>query len=287
MKLKLVKKDDGYSFYENPDKDIIEAIKSMPKPTTFNYWTQEGECSIVKELPNGKLMCEDTEGDVFTLSKEEYDEAISDQHLLNINKKFSIFDFMNKHFMPIKYDTNIIKGYDSKFLMGDYEANPTGVQFTLETEEWSTYDCDRYIQVEYSYDGLSSSSIYFDVDGLIANRDYNMDFNRIDYPFITKEKHINDIISKFDKYETIIKQGKCWFATDFCYIINEYGYEDEDGSIGKFYISKREHKYDKTYYTNGQSREKKVLKPTKSETVPISDFKDELRKELNKYFKIE
>lgn len=285
LKLKLVKKDDGYSFYENPDKEIVEGIKSMTRPSTFTYWNNVGECNVVKELPNGNLMCEDSSGDVFTITKEQFNILIEEEHLSNINQKYSVFDLMNKYFMPIRCSYRSIIGYDTKFLMGDFKTNPTGVQSTLKTESWSQYDCNQYIQVEYEYDGLRSSSIYFDKDGLIANRDYNMDYNKVcDKDFQTKEQLIEKIISKFKKYETIIKQGNCWFTDDFCYIINEYGYEDGDE---KMYITKRAHKFDKTYYTNGQSRKKKIIKPTKSETVPISEFTDELRKELNKFLKIE
>ena len=81
--MKLIKQENGYSFYENPDKDLVDKIKNIDKSLTITrlfqyprgiYWT-------LKEITGkGKYLMEDADGNMITIEKSDYDEQINEQN---------------------------------------------------------------------------------------------------------------------------------------------------------------------------------------------------------------
>ena len=96
--MKLLRQEEGYSIYENPDKELVEKIKNHPTPTKFEgHWKlNNGVWSLKEVLDNGKYLMISEEGDMTTIDKEDYDELVIDTKLESINATFLVSGYMNR-----------------------------------------------------------------------------------------------------------------------------------------------------------------------------------------------
>lgn len=77
--MNLLRNVDGYSYYENPDKELVQKILNYPKPETISDWftfKNSLEWKIIDTKQNGKHVMESTEGDLMTISFEDYDKLV-------------------------------------------------------------------------------------------------------------------------------------------------------------------------------------------------------------------
>ena len=227
MELQLIREEDGYSIYENPNKEMVEQIKNLPKPTTFRHYRHGSGCVLESTLENGNLVCKATDGDIFTLYQEEYDEYTTDAHLDNINRIFNVGELFQEHFLPIYNGGEILYEMSLRWSHNPYrdvqETWSTGVNPIFFEEQYSFWDGQREIQFEY-HNGASNGHCYLDADGNIKNRNYNRNFNEL-RPYETKEEVVNNFLDLFNTNGWVKRQGDVFFTEKMAYKT----YNDEDG----------------------------------------------------------
>tara|TARA_R110000782_G_scaffold54693_2_gene115741 strand:+ start:4679 stop:5563 length:885 start_codon:yes stop_codon:yes gene_type:complete len=287
--MKLIKNEGGYSFYENPDKDLVEKIKNYPKPIylvdwfTFNNnlgWKMTGT-NIA-----GKPIMESTEGDMMTISLSDYNDLVFENHLRAINNEFLISDTFNKHIAPLKNGTSIITGMTDKYLQNlvRKETFYCGVNSIFISEEWGTnvwdtnyYNGTKTMSVNFSIgSGNGNGHMYFNENGEIVNRDYNRDLN-ISLPFISKEDSIKEFIVELTKKlpETIEKCGNTYYMLGYGIKIKTY-----DFSISVKFTPEQS---PDVFYVQGESAYTKFKKPKKGVVeVSNNELIDEVSRLLHK-----
>ena len=277
MELKLIRQDEqGLSYYENPDTELVKKIQALPREEkTFNHWSK-GFSTVDRELPNGNIMCTAEGGDVFTLTKDEVEEHLSRQHIDKICKEFDIYGFFTKNFLPLKNGSSILHKVENKYpqMMNDgYDSvNPV-----MQREDWYIVNGCYSMKAERNI-GHCSGMLFFNEQGEIVNRDYNYDFNKV-HPFKSKEDYINEVVAEFDKYEgKVINHSGTWYLDDYCYIFHA-----PEGR--ELYIEKKEKQREGIYYNSGESRWKTTI-PKTAEEKSLSDFQDFLRTSFQSFFNI-
>jgi hypothetical protein len=213
--MKLIKQDNGYSFYENPESEIKQKIQEIPKPTHIVYhgigkWAKTGVAS------NGNIIIESEEGDIQTILPSVYYTEIHNAHIKNINTVFPVKDIFNKYFTPFKRDNEIlVEMVDNDYIIGK-------VGHIFHVKEWQIWDNKtNYINGSHTRvirftmsSSICSGSIYLTEDGDIANRDHNYDFN-IKREFETFEDTIERLYSLLRTYPELEYSNGKWFTDKY------------------------------------------------------------------------
>lgn len=273
MELKLLRQDDEYSYYENPDKEMVKAIKAIPKPNFIEDY--RGKLTFVKIQSNGNYMFEDEKGDVVSMTEEDYNEGIEDTHTKLINEKFDVCKLVNENFMPFQTNHYLIHKIElmtEGFLAGDTYARV------------SQFD---YYEDEIKYSPATSYSlifICFTPNGEIKNRDHNHNLNKRQ-----NIKTAQYYISKFIKGMNFEAMSKIEYSNNNYFI--EKGKESYCLSLEKidynnnfcFSLEKRKKAKLDSYYNPGYSSDK-IKKPKKVSELSPTEFKKIITEELKSYF---
>lgn len=294
MEMKLLRNVDGYSFYDNPDIELVEKILAFPPPKTLNdlfTFNNRLDWKLKEVTPNQKYLMESTEGDLMTLDFEKYEKLLNRTHLKNINETFLVSDTFNKYFAPIKNDSSIILGMTDKYLNLPMrkETFYCGVNSIFVSERWDVF----HYSPKY-YNGTTSHELsftlgsdngnghmYFTAQGEIANRDYNNDLNQ-KLPFISKEDAVQDYISKLRNLVKgkVEKTSKYYFCNGYAIIIIERF--DDSWDEKKLELSFIPEVLTDTYYIQGESGNK-IKKPKKGVSeIDKEDFINTISELLNK-----
>jgi hypothetical protein len=287
--MKLLRTVDGYSYYENPDSDLVKKIKSEPKPTEFVDWftfKNKLSWSLTKKNKD-KLIMETTEGDIMSIDQETYDDLVNKTHLSNINTKFLVMDTFNEYFAPFKDGSSIITAVTDKFLINPFRTETfySGVNGIFVGEEWRTrigglgyLNGTHTISVKFHLSKrFGNGHMYFNEIGEIVNRDYNQDFNLV-RPYISKEDSVKEFIDVLNERlpETLEKSGKTYFMVGFG--IQIYCTDDDDERVSVSFTP--EQKPD-VFYSQGESSNK-FKKPKKNlEVVSKTELIDKVSVMLN------
>lgn len=163
--MKLLRTVDGYSYYENPDSDLVTKIKSEPKPTEFIDWftfKNKLSWSLTKKNKD-KLIMETTEGDIMSIDQETYDDLVNKTHLSNINTKFLVMDTFNEYFAPFKDGSSIITAVTDKFLINPFRTETfySGVNGIFVGEYWRSRTSDsNYLNGTKTMENGKSTTYY-------------------------------------------------------------------------------------------------------------------------------
>jgi hypothetical protein len=236
-KFNLIRKEDGYSIYDNPDKELVEKIKNFPKPNVINHW-ELGICKIKEKVDDTKVLLVNKNGDLKSMTNEKYAEALHDWHLHEINRVYLVSDTFNKYFAPYHLQNITILKMISKFpirgLIGiesdsSIKSFYDGVDVIFNEERYSFYISkynDHFKEIVYEYIEVNYSNhygmghMYFTEDGLIKNRDYNMDFNRIlnreNIDYNSKEECIEQFLKFFNQFENLKYYKNTWYSLRYC-----------------------------------------------------------------------
>lgn len=296
--MKLLRQEDGYSYYENPDKELVVKIQEFPKPIILTDWftfNNHLEWKLIEVKENGKYLMESSEGDLKTLSLEDYNDLVNQIHLININSTFLVSDTFNKFIAPHKYSSSIITAMTDKYLVNPYrnETFYCGVNSIFVGEEWGAnvwdtkyYNGTKRMSVNFTLRSSNGNGhMYFTENGEIANRDYNQDFN-LTKEFISKEESVQEFLEQLDiKIPNKIEQG------GGRYFIDGYGidffFSDEDSySNEKFSVQFTPEQSSGVYYIQGESSYTKFKKPKKGVVeIEREVFFNEVTKILNNLIK--
>lgn len=232
--MKLLREEDGYSYYENPDTEMLGKIKNHPKPIYFVIGFGDREEYKLKEtLENGKLLVESSDGSLKTVTVEDFNEAEGEAHLESINRTFSVAKVFNKYFAPIKSGGSVVYGVTNKYLR--HESFYSGVNSIFKGLQWSPnywstkyYNGTNVLHFEFNcYQNNGNGHMYLTQDGEVANRNYNHNFNEVK-EFIPIEKAKEEFFSYFKKvpeslefFEDIKNEyiSALWFTDDYVYIL--------------------------------------------------------------------
>jgi hypothetical protein len=280
MRLKKIGEERGYSIYENPDKEMVEAIKSVSREglvcrDIFPF--QGEEFTLNKITDKGKYLMESKDGEFITISKEDYEKEIETSLLERINEKFDAGVLLNKYMLPFfNGDRTLVKVED--ILEGKSEGDRKKLKNMGTYSRWhtfKTFGCWEYKSERDYYDSTTtikynleckerkeSCTIYLDVDGNLRNRNYHVNF----------EKELNSeyepLAVVFNNYVNHFKELN----------IDEFEYHNEKWFCGKFVIhfnptkdiniqfKQIPHQNKTSYYISGQSYDK-IKKPKSVEKV--------------------
>lgn len=283
--MKLLRQDDGYSYYENPDAELVEKIKNHPKPTQISNWELSNDralWSFKEVLKNGKILMESEGGDLKSIPKDTYDEISLEEHLESINRTFLVSETFNKYFAPIKRGTSIIYSMTDEHLVLPMrtESFYSGVNSVFNEEEWGIND---YKGLEYKQSfNNGNGHMYFTENGEIANRDYNHNFN-ITPPYVSKEATIAEfclkLVKKLPTTLEMAEGGSVYFTDRFAirYNANHEWYETTLEVEFIPFVSGN------NYYHSGESY-RKVVKPKKNLiTIESSELIQLIKNELDKF----
>jgi hypothetical protein len=269
MGLTLLKQENGYSVYENPDAEIKQSIQNIEDPTELTeYWDvnfREDKWFFKELRPNGSVLLESDNGNLNTITKEEYDKEFQDAKLQKINKTFSVGDLVTKHFMPMYIGQKIYhKMFNQPLKMGfgRQESFYDGVNSIFMVESYYAHDGHYNTRFESSF-GNGNGHMYFNLEGDITNRDYNQDLND-DSEFIPKEQ----IIQKFkDMIKNRIRESEIETTTtkdgDIVYFIEGFAFKIYDEDTTEIKIEWFPHTSNDRYFAPGDSY-RKVVKPKKA-----------------------
>ena len=297
MKLKLLRKTDEdkdsrtYSYYENPDKELVEKIKNHPKPTKISnvgIFKNDIEWEFKKVLDNVKYLIESTDGDVQTISKEQFDDYVKNEHLENINKTYLVSETFNKYFIPFQNGYSQILEVTDKHLYGSFSD---GVNSIFDSESWGIQDhTSNYINgtqtKEFSFKysrGVGSGHLYFNENGEIVNRDYNENLN-IQEPFVSKTEAVKQVIEFLSKAlpDTLeVSATKTYFIEGYSINVFEHDKYNSDVCVTTFFTPEQSQG---TYYVPGQSYSK-IKKPKKGlievpKSVLLDEFESLLKNKI-------
>lgn len=270
-KLKLIKNISGISYYENPDKELVGKIQSVEAPEYFKIDYERGDYRFKEVQKNGKFIVETKDGDVKSVTEEDYNEGREKALINKINKEFSIMETFNKFYAPYKSGKMVIfiDDYIMK-QMGGYFSS--GVEPILNKHTWGSeyrtrkyYDGTFIEMFEFKLNhGYSSASLRFGLNGEIVNRDYNINFNDKKQEFISLEKEKETFIKslKVIPEDLEFKEGSgnndgIWFSESRAYVLLK-PYLGEENIINLVSYPKRNN----GYFPQGESSSK-VVKPKK------------------------
>lgn len=238
MDINILRKEDGYSVIENPDKELVEKIKAIKPSDTFDYSFYTG-CEVTQNLGGGQFLVKDDEGEFITLKKEDIDSARTETLLTEINKTYLVWETLNT--LPTLYTRDGFSRIEFNGATKEDIANP---QLMMRSH-------DSLRRVGYSKQGLKMdtyngfsimdnsdnqwSSIafaYFDTDGNIRCRDYNIDIGEMakNESKITKELILQELTS-YIKGEEFQMKGNKFYSDKWCYVVSTepYQYERDSG----------------------------------------------------------
>jgi hypothetical protein len=281
---------DTYSVYENPDKEMVEKIKSLDvdlKISNGGFGIDNMIWKYHAKQDNGKITLISDDGDFSSITKKSYEEKKKVALLRYINDNFNLGDVFNKYVLPINVDNSTIYGHNPHYLdYGDFSSyngvNPQFISESFETTVYiPTYQSTGYIKFE-NYIGYPITAIHLQADGSIINRDYNINFNKTDD--IDREKTLQMFWDEIDKHvpEKIerSKGGSVYFI-DGKYAISIYYDDDHKDRIELQFTP---YASGRNYYENRNSNNKKV-KPADSKIVVVDrqELKDKLAKKISEF----
>lgn len=217
---------EGYTIFKNTDKELVDNIKALnTEGGTWEEYGYKGQCKIDKVLNNTQRLCVDEDGKYFIKDVGEFQETKQVNLLNAINRKFNVAEYLNTlnlysedGYRKIQFINNGIglrgADYDSH---GKISCDEIGIKI----------DTHNGIYITEGNCGGSSMFCHFDVDGNIANRDYNYDFK---YNLGCKPKsrqHLVDEILSIIPDVPYQNYKNKYFAKDFAFIIKdpEEGYD--------------------------------------------------------------
>lgn len=226
--LKLISQRDGYSIYENPSEEIKQEIQKITDPNELiSYWDfnfPNDKWMFDKILSNGSVQLKSDQGNISSISKDNYEKELKDAKLEKINREFSVGKVLNEYLFPLKIGTSIYHKMHEAPLTYDSQRNEsfyTGVNSVFVREYWNAWDLVSSVAFENSYTN-GNGHIFFNENGDIENRDYNQDLNT-DIPFVSKEETIENFIGYIEKRiknEDLLTSGGFYFTESFYLNIN-------------------------------------------------------------------
>lgn len=266
----LGKAEEGnYTVFKNHDEELVNKIKAVKiDDDTFPYHgfiANSDTCKIDKELPNGKFQCSDEEGNVFTLDKEDIEDAKRTALLNKINNLYPVHKYFHENFgtrirvsgtkEECDYDDLSKCGYSERRI-DTYTYQGVGAK--IETGHW-----------------VSIMFCYFNEEGNYVNRDYNIDIERT---LKEKEPTAEEILKTIAKDIPDVEYGydekkDRYFADQFMYTMNDFTdldqEDDKQDHIG-FKLHKSEVRSTGKYGNRGESpvsRPKDVVAKTKADII--------------------
>ncbi len=297
-KLKLLRiegEGEEYSYYENPDAELVKQIKAVPIPTEFDYLRFEKKCSL-RDIIGDKYLIGNADNDMMTISKEQYDEAIHRQHLEDINHKFLVSDTFNQYYAPYELQNDILVlsirddfAMNRGFGVGREVSFYTGVDliFDIEetyfgvSEEKRNYWDDEKIEGNVRLHIRRSSRcghMYFNENGEIVNRNYNLNFNPKTgcyvRQFMGKSLCIENFLDYFKKFDGFEYAKGVWYTPEFAFkpIVVK---DDEEIIVEKLL-------FDGKVYKGFNRWNSKVKKPKKVEIVTTEHLINKLKELVQK-----
>lgn len=282
MKLQLLRQEEGYSIYENPDANIKAAIQNIEDPTELTeFWIPEfrdDKWSFKETLENGSILLQSDNGNLTTISKEEYDKEFKEAKLQKINRAYSVGDLMNQYFMPMYIGQKIYhKMFSQPLRMGfRQETFYDGVNPIFMVEEYHTWDYGYKTSFEASF-GNGNGCMYFNLQGEIENRDYNQNLND-ESEFVPKDKVIEEFIQALDRRigDSVLEVS----SKNLNYFIDGFAFKIYNEDSTEIEIEYFPHATGNRYFKAGESY-RKITKPAKLEVIPKEEFLDFMRKKCN------
>lgn len=252
---------DGYSIYENKDKDLVEKIKAIPFDGSFVLWNKQGVFKVEKELNDKQIMCVNEEGEYEIIDKEKLEELQKDGHLLKINKTFPVHKYFIDHFGQVEMGMNKILEVTDKFDKHQTKEY-SGVHYKVHS--WRSWNLNDSYHYDESKDGYKNGFIFFNEDGNYKIRNYNLKLIDVDCPIISREQNINTFLSYFDKYKVLeyIEGSNYWFVGDK-EVLNVWSDIDDEDAFGlQIRVEVFPHSSGNRYFKRGESY-RKITKPKK------------------------
>lgn len=271
---------EGYTIFKNTDEELLKKIKALNVPIdTFKEYGKKGNCKIVQELNDVQRLCVDEAGEYFIKKEHTFAETKTENLLNEINKKFSVSAYLNTIPMFSNDGYRKITFTEHGGLMGE-GWHSLGRVMSHETGVYlNTY---RGIELIEGNCGGTAMFCHFNVDGNVANRDYNYDIKEfLDNKQKTRQDLIEEIISHIPD-ESYKNYGNKWFAANHAFVLEkvEPGQKSRSGNYQGKLVFKLT-RYDRPKYgssdTYGDSISGKIKLP---KTATPSSREDILSKIL-------
>ncbi len=215
----------GYTEFEIPDKDIhnaiLEHVKTIDTKTFKGDFFEEGVWTIVEDKGD-KIKCTNTDGEVKNMRKSTVEIYLREKVLESIEEKFPVTEFFPKIYGKLFY-RQAEKGYisvstlDLKGINDFLSGGPSSVRAFEETQDMSIHvEKNNYISLT-ARKGGETMSVYFNANGNLMNRDYNLDMSLYEQgEYDTKEivDMFFDALKEIGDVETNTK-GSVFFVPGF------------------------------------------------------------------------
>jgi hypothetical protein len=249
------KTESGYTVFKNVDEELVSKIKALNVPSETwieSNWLSgaKGVCRIDKKLNDNQFLCVDEHGHYFVKDANSFEDTNRNNLLNKINNEFSVADYLNENMKLFTHS-----GYAHiKFLSSKTDESYDALGRVSKTE--IGYELDTYDGItlkELSGKWCSIMFCFFNEEGNIENRDYNIDFK--DY-FENKPKTREDLINGISSLIPDVEYkhaGNKWFSNSFAFVLDESGDEEddeddkEDDEIIIFRLNKLPHKSGDNY----------------------------------------
>lgn len=293
MGLKKIGEERGYSIYENPDKEMVEAIKSISTKDLVcteiaPFWGKELTLSEVTDM--GKYIMVNNDGDMVSISKEDYEEGIKESLLQRINENFDAATLVNNYMLPFfNGGYTLIRVED--LLEGRSEKDKKKLKNMGTYSRWHSFrtlECRSYRYKQDYYGGTTSfdytlqynvrgdsCTIYLDSDGNLRNRDYHVNFEmELNREYMPVEDVIKKYITQFKDLDVteFDYHNEKWFTDE--YVIY---FAEKDGTTMLF--KRIPHQNKNSYYISGESYNK-INKPKSAKKVSKQHFIDFVESKL-------
>jgi hypothetical protein len=283
--------NEGYTVYKNTDEEMVKQIKEMKvSKENFSTWNHKN-CKIVQVLNDKQNLCQDEDGEFFTIDNDEIEDGLKDNLIEAINKKFDVVEVLNKVISPI-YDRD---GYMRIAFRGNPEARYDDLLRVGSTEVG--YNISTYRGIELTKKKGEWGSLMFchlNKDGNIVNRDYNLNITEhLNNKPKIKQDLADEIIKNIEDVP-YLNYGDKWFNEKFAYVLAANIIDDdEDRDIMIFKLSKLDAKSNGNYgdrYEKAKMPKKGLIAVKKdhilSKILPIINTLDLPGENINlsKYF---
>lgn len=226
-RLKLIRSEEGYSVYENPDKELVEQIKAFPQPMDFTHYMITGRARLLEFNANGKAVLTNDDGDLATIDADKYYECLRKEHMRQLNLKYKVSDTVNKYFTPVPLRNMSLVKMTSDFCMhrmfgGNLVEREVsfydGVEGIFVTDQFLFYiDHEGNIHLNLAEGGYRQMGhMYFTKDGEIKNRDYNLNLNW-DGEITTRAGECEKFLAYFSEFKEFEYASNTWFTPEYCF----------------------------------------------------------------------
>lgn len=282
---KIGETKNEYSIYENPDKDMVEKIKSIDMgditvTDVFPFGKQEFKLKEVTD--RGKYLMEGVDGDYITIKKDEYERLIKEKKLFKINTEFDANEVMNKYMLPFVHGRTVIS--ECRDLYEGRTKEEIAKLINMGTHgRWYTFDgvhCYAYESESEYYGSIPvkeisfthkpsgpNCTIYLDEDGNLRNRNYHINFDKPG-EYVSVEEYVKLFIGLLENLECdeFKYHKEKWFTDEYVWVYENLSeHEREDDAIRFRFIRVPKTNYT-SYYIPGQSHSKYKL-PKSAKTV--------------------